>query len=451
MRRCATLAAIGGTALLLAGCGDRDQDHDVDAKKTQHLRSTAAPPTWTACEHILKGTPSDDTAQVPTAAAYRAALKGLDMDAVKADMATLLKTSHACWPADNGNYAGLMIRLAWHCSGSYRNSDGVGGCTGARQRFEPERSWEDNANLDKARALLYPLKAKYGDALSWGDLFILAGTTAYRQAGMPITRMCFGRMDEANGNNSKLLGPTAEQEAQFPCAVNGKCEHPLPTTVGLIYVNPEGPLNADNTAQVADPKLSVSEVRRTFETMGHSNRSTVALIGGGHAIGKAHGACTKSAGLSPKEAFAANGDIWKGECGTGSGPDTTTSGFEGYWTTNPTTWDNEFFKDLFAKEWEVWTGPGGKKQWKVKGVSGGLMRLTTDLALLEDPTYRAISQEFANNLTALNEAFDEAWDKLTTNGEGTWSAEAKCDDDSIAPKSSGRRMRSDDVEFDNFV
>jgi len=248
------------------------------------------------------------------------------------------------------------------------------------------------------------------------------------------------------------LGPTAQQESRFPCAVNGKCQEPLPTTVGLIYVNAEGPLNSNGDGQIADPALSVAEIRRTFETMGHTNRSAVALIGGGHAIGKAHGACTKSAGLSPKEAFASNGSryIWKGLCGSGVGKDTTTSGFEGYWTTEPDRWDNEFFKDLFEKEWEVWTGPGGLKQWRVKGATGGLMRLTSDMALLEDDSYRAISQEFASNLTALNEAFDYAWDVLTTNGKGVWSSKAKCDDDSSAPKTV-RRMRSDDVDFDFFI
>merc|ERR1711920_225998 len=440
---------VAGAALLLMGCMEKDTLHDHDHSNDAAATTVAE---WKACKHILAGTPKEDSAFVPNSTTYDAAVDGLDMDAVKADMATLLKTSQACWPADHGNYAGLMIRLAWHCSGSYRKSDGVGGRTGGRQRFEPERSWPDNTNLDKARALLYPLKEKYGDALSWGDLIILAGTTAYRQAGMPVTRMCFGRMDEPDGSEAQLLGPTAEQESKFPCTVNGKCQAPLPTTVGLIYVNPEGPLNSNGDGQIADPALSVAEIRRTFETMGHTNRSTVALIGGGHAIGKAHGACAKSAGLSPKEAFASNGsqDIWKGQCGSGMGTDTTTSGIEGSWTTQPDQWDNEFFKDLFEKEWELWTGPGGAKQWRVKGMTGGLMRMTTDMALLEDPSFRAISQEFADNLTALTEAFDDAWDVLTTNGKGVWSNKAKCDDGSPAP-STVRRMRSDDIDFDFFV
>merc|ERR1712151_390900 len=188
------------------------------------------------CDNMERGTPPNNQDQVPTKAAYAEAVKDLDMVQLQADMDALLLDSKDCWPADSGTYGAFMARLAWHCSGTYRNTDGVGGCGGGRMRFEPERSWPDNTNLDKARALLYPLKEKYGDALSWGDLIILAGTTAYRQAGMPVTRMCFGRMDEPDGTEAQLLGPTAEQESKFPCTVNGKCQAPLPTTVGLIYV-----------------------------------------------------------------------------------------------------------------------------------------------------------------------------------------------------------------------
>merc|ERR1719491_1907544 len=204
------LVAAGGFAMLLSGCGGGSDDTTGAPSPSPHA--------WVACEHILKGTPKEDMDAMPTEAEHDAALDELDMDAVKADMVKLLTDSNPCWPADGGNYAGLMGRLAWHCSGSYRESDSVGGCTGGRQRFEPERSWPDSTNLDKARALLYPLKLKYGDALSWGDLIILSGTTAYRQAGMPISRMCFGRRDEKNGDEAKLLGPTTEQEEQFPCA-----------------------------------------------------------------------------------------------------------------------------------------------------------------------------------------------------------------------------------------
>merc|ERR1712127_1064726 len=254
---------------------------------------------------------------------------------------------------------------------------------------------------------------KYGDGLSWGVLIILAGTTAYREAGMPISRMCFGRRDEENGDKAKLLGPTKEQEESFPCAEAGKCKDPLPTTVGLIYVNKEGPMGE------ADRKGSAAEIRRTFKTMGHSDEATVALLGGGHAIGGSHGACKKSAGNAPKDAFEKDTPVWKGECGSGIGKDTVTSGVEGYWTTNPFKWDLEFFKDLLDKEWELWEGPGGKKQWKVKGSDGsGIMRMTTDMALLEDAAYKEWVEIFSTNQTALDMAYDDAWDKLTSRGVG---------------------------------
>jgi len=347
------------------------------------------------CAHVMMGTPEVDSAVAPTQADYAVMVKGLDMTAVKKDMLDLLTKSEACWPADWGNYGPFMVRLAWHCSGTYRNSDSVGGCGGGRQRFEPERSWDDNTNLDKARALVYPLKEKYGDALSWGDLFILAGTTALRDSGMPLTRMCFGREDQVNGSESKPLNVACTP-------LQGNCSEPWgATTVGLIYVNPEGPMG------VPDPVGSVKDIRRTFGTMGHSDRSTVALIGGGHAIGKAHGACDKGPGNAPKEAFEQGTPIYKGACGSGKGADTTTSGFEGAWTTKPLEWDNEFFTELLGNTWEVHIGPGGHNQWQIQGGSEKkIFRLTSDIALLEDPAYRAIVTEFATDMAAFNTAFE---------------------------------------------
>jgi catalase (peroxidase I) len=320
-----------------------------------------------------------------------------------------------------------MVRLAWHCSGSYRASDGVGGCGGGRQRFEPERSWPDNTNLDKARALVAPLKEKYGDALSWGDLFVLAGTTALRDAGAPLKQMCFGRMDDSDGAKSQLLGPTALQMDALPCAVNGDCKPPLgDTTLGLVYVNPEGPMGKP------DPKGSSYNIRQTFEIMGHSDRNTVALSGGGHAGGKGHGACTKGAGLLPKEAYNMTPleAPWQGQCGSGKAADTVTAGFEGQWTTNPLKWDNEYFKNLLGKEWEKHVGPGGHWQWRIKGgeEDSKLFRLTSDIALLHDDKYLEYVKQFANDMDAFNTAFDEAWfDLTTTYGSGTWAKNAKCD------------------------
>lgn len=326
-----------------------------------------------------------------------------------------------------------MIRLAWHCAGTFRNSDEQGGCGGGRQRFEPERSWDDNANLDKGRALLYPMKEQYGDALSWGDLFILAGTVAYEMAGAPITNMCFGRIDEANGAKSDVLNQ--------PCDVEGNCAEPHgTTTVGLIYVNPEGPLNLTTMMVDADPKKSVAQIRRTFGTMGHSDEGTVALIGGGHTIGKCHGACESPPGNAPNKAFEDGTEIWKGQCGaTGKGPDTVTSGFEGPWTSNYFTWTNDYFTELKDLEWYSHTGPGGPTQWKTDA-KAGIMRLTADMALLEDESYLEYVNKFAANMTAFNEAFDAAWFRLTTtNVGGEWSSAAMCTDGTKPVN----RMRSD--------
>jgi len=376
----------------------------------------------------------DDSAAVPTADAYATALVGLDMAAVKTDMAALLTDSKDCWPADGGNYGPFMIRLAWHCAGTYRASDGLGGCGGGRQRFEPERSWPDNANLDKARALVYPLKVKYGDALSWGDLFILAGTVAYEQAGTPITRMCFGRIDQADGTESMTLND--------PCTSQGNCDEPWgATTVGLIYVNPGGALV--NGEIVPDPALSVAEIRRTFGTMGHTDEGTVALIGGGHSVGKSHGACPDGPGNPPNVAFDQKTEIYKGGCGSGKGADTATSGFEGYWTSNPYTWDNEFFTELLEKNWTLWTGPGGEPQWRAEGTTN--MRLTTDLALLEDDAYKALVETFAADQSAFDAAFDAAWFILTTtNVGGEWSTAAKCTDGSTPPMRAKSVLRKDE-------
>lgn len=384
------------------------------------------------CEHELMGTPQADSAPAPSLEEYAQALKGLDMAVVTADMTALLKDSKACWPADFGNYGPFMVRLAWHCAGAYRKSDGLGGCGGGRQRFEPERSWPDNANLDKARALLYPLKAKYGDALSWGDLFILAGTVALRNSGAPLKRMCFGRVDEVDGSASMVLNN--------PCPEQGKCGEPWgATTVGLIYVNPEGPMGVPN------PVGSVADIRRTFQSMGHTDRNTVALIGGGHTVGKAHGACPSGPGNPPNVAFEKGTPIYQGACGTGRGNDTVTAGFEGAWTTRPLEWDNEYYKDLRGMDWEVHVGPGGHHQWRIKGGSDkNIIRLTSDVALLHDEKYAAIVDEFATDMNAFNDAFDDAWfDLTTTYGVAQWSAEAKCDDGSTPPGVSANTMRGD--------
>eukprot|EP01134_Creolimax_fragrantissima_P000589 CFRG0589T1 len=318
---------------------------------------------------------------------------------VKGDIKKALSDSKETWPADYGNYGPFMIRSAWHCSGSFRDSDGRGGCDGARIRFDPEGNWEDNANLDKARKILEPIKENYGDKLSWGDLIVLTGNVAIESMGGPVIGFCGGRLDDSNGTDSLQLGPSSEQEAISDCEVNGQCKFPLgQTTIGLIYVNPEGPMASP------DPKGSAVKIRDSFGRMGMNDRETVALIGGGHAFGKSHGACK-----SPP-------------CGSGAmkgkGPNTFTSGLEGPWTENPTKWDNTYFKTLLDLEWERYEGPGGRIQWKPTKDEHSIQMFTTDIALIHDDAYLALVKEYANDMDSLNKDFSEAWYKLVTRDMG---------------------------------
>lgn len=282
----------------------------------------------------------------------------------------------------------------------------------------PEKDWADNANLNFARALLWPIKEKYGDALSWGDLFILAGTASIKSMGGPITQYCVGRVDDPDGTSSYDLGPTPEQERVAPCDVPGRCKSPLgSTTVGLIYLNPEGPVvetSPGHWAPDPNPAASAHDVRDAFSRMGFDMRETVALIGGGHAFGKTHGACT----LAKGQTF----------CGSGKGNDTFSSGFEGPWTTTPTQWSNEFFRFLKGHEWEKHVGPGGHWQWRIvngSGPLGKIMRLTSDVALLHDDELLEHVELFAADQLALDDVFSRAWFKLTTDG-GRWAANKKC-------------------------
>ncbi|CAB9513450.1 Catalase-peroxidase [Seminavis robusta] len=329
--------------------------------------------------------------------------------AVREDIKTMLVTSQDFFPADfeppiGPNYGGLMIRLAWHCSGSYRASDGRGGCDGGRIRFDPELNWEDNANLNNAMKLLEPIKEKYGSSLSWGDLITLTGTTAIEFMGGPVLGFCGGRIDDVDGSDSLILGPSDIQEELSPCksiGQQGACESPLgPTTVGLIYVNPAGPVNA-----TGNPVASGLDIRQAFARMGFNDTETVAIIGGGHAFGKCHGACTNPpCGEEPL---------------VGIGPNTFTSGFEGAWTTAPTTWTNLYFTNLLALEWESGIGPGGNLQWAPVNSDDDIIMLTSDIALSADPEYLPISQEFAADITSLEEQFAHAWYRLMSNDMGS--------------------------------
>jgi len=371
----------------------------------------------------------------PAPAGYAQAAADLDWDAVKADLKAFFKTSDESWPSDYGNYAPFYVRLAWHCAGSYRTSDGRGGCDGGRQRFLPEEAWEDNTNLDKARGMLWPIKEKYGLGLSWGDLFILAGTTAIESMGGPVLGFCAGRIDDADGSASITLGPSDEQNELYPCPVNGECEEPLgSSTIGLIYLNPAGPMG------VPDPAGSAPEVRDTFARMAMNDTETVALIGGGHSFGKTHGACPDGAGPDPVEDPA---NPWPGLCGTGKGIDAFTSGFEGPWTTNPTSWDNEYYTNLLNYDWTLSQSPAEHPYWVVAedspvapAADGNgtqhLMMMTSDISLLHDPEgeYIKIVEQFAKDPAAFDDAFSHAWYKLVTRDMGPIT---RCLGDNVPP------------------
>ncbi|CAM9318548.1 unnamed protein product [Choristocarpus tenellus] len=355
----------------------------------------------------------------------------IDFDAVRNDIKVALTESMDFWPADDGNYGPFFIRYAWHCAGSYRTSDGRGGCDGGRIRFNPERSWDDNTNLDKANLLLRPIKLKYGDALSWGDLIILTGNTAIESMGGPKMGFCAGRIDSTDGYESLLLGPNKEQEEVAPCLPeDGACEDPLgPTTLGLIYVNPAGPFGN------SDPVGSAADIRSSFARMGMNDRETVALIGGGHAFGKVHGACPLGPGPNPTEDPV---NPWPGLCGSGPlmgrGPNTFTSGFEGSWTTTPSVWTNKYFTNLLDFVWEKEESPAGNIQWvpvlesaDPDAVSVGpittvdppdTIMLTSDIALIVDDSYLELVREYAKDIESLEYDFAAAWYKLTTRDMG---------------------------------
>ncbi|WP_334154423.1 catalase/peroxidase HPI [Tepidimonas sp.] len=361
---------------------------------------------------------------------YREAVRQLDVDAIKRDLTALMTDSQPWWPADWGHYGGLMIRMAWHAAGSYRIADGRGGANTGNQRFAPLNSWPDNANLDKARRLLWPIKKKYGNRISWADLMILAGNVAYESMGLKTYGFAFGREDVWHpekdvywGDEKEWLAPSDARYGSLDDA--STLANPLAAVqMGLIYVNPEG-VNGQ-----PDPLRTAAQVRETFARMGMNDEETVALTAGGHTVGKAHGNGS-AANLGPASEGAPieeQGLGWNNHTTRGIGRDTVTSGLEGAWTTNPTRWDNGYFKLLLGYEWELKKSPAGAWQWEPIGLrpedvppdvedptlrNHRIIMTDADMAMKMDPEYRRISERFAADQAYFSEVFARAWFKLT--------------------------------------
>jgi catalase-peroxidase len=355
---------------------------------------------------------------------YKQAVQKLDVAALDLDLRKLMRTSQSWWPADFGHYGPFFIRMSWHAAGTYRTIDGRGGGDGGMQRFAPLNAWPDNASLDKARRLLLPIKQKYGNALSWADLMVYAGTLAMEDMGFKTLGFAFGRADEWQpeevnwGSEGEWLGDKRHSGDRVLAEPFGA------TQMGLIYVNPEGPLGNP------DPIAAARDIRAAFARMGMNDEETAALIVGGHTFGKAHGAHRpdKCVGPDPEAAgLEAQGLGWRNECGSGKGVDAVTSGLEGAWTVAPAQFTHNYLQNLYAFEWELTASPAGAKQWKPKDPSAAQlvpdahdsarrhapMMLTTDLSMREDPAYRKITQRWLENPREFEQAYARAWFKLT--------------------------------------
>lgn len=357
---------------------------------------------------------------------YAKEFNSLDLTAVKKDIKTLLTTSQDWWPADYGNYGPFFIRMAWHGAGTYRVYDGRGGADGGQQRFAPLNSWPDNVNLDKAHRLLWPIKKKYGEKISWGDLMVLTGNVALESMGFKTLGFAGGREDDWQsdlvywGAGPKLLSDNRDKK--------GKLEKPLAATqMGLIYVNPEGPNGKP------DPLASAKDIREAFAGMAMNDEETVALIAGGHTFGKAHGAASpaKCVGPAPAEAGVEEQGLgWINKCGTGNGKDTISSGLEGAWSADPTHFTMQYLNNLYKHDWVLTKSPAGAWQWKPKDAKNivpdaadpskfhPLMMFTTDIALKVDPAYEKISRRFMEHPEEFKQAFARAWFKLTNRDMG---------------------------------
>ena len=398
----------GATLQQSAGGGTRNQDWWPNQLRLNILR-----------QHSPASNPMDKGFK------YAEAFKSLDMATLKKDIIDVLTTSQDWWPADYGHYGPFIIRMAWHSAGTYRTTDGRGGGGRGMQRFAPLNSWPDNTNLDKARLLLWPVKKKYGQKLSWADLMILAGNCALESMGFTTFGFSGGREDVWEPDEDVYWGAEREWLGDKRYTGDRDLENPLAAVqMGLIYVNPEGP-NGN-----PDPIASARDIRETFARMAMNDEETVALIAGGHTFGKTHGAADpgkyvgkESAGASIEE----QGLGWKNTLGSGNGVNTITSGLEGAWTTTPTQWSNNYFENLFGYEWELTKSPAGAHQWKPKAGAGAdtvpdahdpskrhaPTMLTTDIALRVDPAYEKVSRNFYENPDQFADAFARAWFKLT--------------------------------------
>jgi catalase-peroxidase len=398
----------GATLQQSAGGGTRNQDWWPNQLRLNILR-----------QHSPASNPMDKGFN------YAEAFKSLDMATLKKDIIDVLTTSQDWWPADYGHYGPFIIRMTWHSAGTYRTTDGRGGGGRGMQRFAPLNSWPDNTNLDKARLLLWPVKKKYGQKLSWADLMILAGNCAMESMGFNTFGFSGGREDVWEPDEDVYWGPEKEWLGDKRYTGDRDLENPLAAVqMGLIYVNPEGP-NGN-----PDPLASARDIRETFARMAMNDEETVALIAGGHTFGKTHGAADPSKYVGKEPAGASieeQGLGWKNTFGSGNGVNTITSGLEGAWTTTPTQWSNNYFENLFGYEWELSKSPAGAHQWKPKAGAGAdtvpdahdpakrhaPTMLTTDIALRVDPAYEKVSRNFYENPDQFADAFARAWFKLT--------------------------------------
>lgn len=399
---------LGGALKQSAGSGTRNRDWWPNQLKLNVLR-----------QYSSLSNPMEDTFS------YAKEFESLDLGAVKKDLFDLMTCSQDWWPADYGHYGPFFIRMAWHSAGTYRISDGRGGAGLGTQRFAPLNSWPDNANLDKARLLLWPVKKKYGRKLSWADLMILAGNCALESMGFETLGFAGGRADVWEPAEDIYWGSESEWLGDKRYSGDRELENPLGAVqMGLIYVNPEGP-NGN-----PDPIAAARDIRETFGRMAMNDQETVALIAGGHSFGKTHGAADPGTYIGREPAGASieeQGLGWKNTFGRGNAGDTITSGLEGAWTTTPTKWSNNFFENLFSYEWELTRSPAGAHQWRPKDGAGtgtvpdahdpskrnAPFMLTTDLALRMDPIYEPISRHFYENPDEFADAFARAWFKLT--------------------------------------